>query len=86
MRSVYVLQHNVTREIYIGKTNNFARRLSEHNHGEQTSTKRKSVEWVPVYIEIYRSKQDASTRELRLKHHGRAKQELLKRIALSLLS
>ena len=29
MWSIYVLQHDTTREVYIGKTNNLARRLDE---------------------------------------------------------
>ena len=77
---VYVLQHNTTNEIYIGKTNDLKRRITEHNHGQQTSTKRKSGEWLFLYAEIYKNKQFADQRESRLKQHGRAKQELLKRI------
>jgi len=84
MYSLYVLRHSLTKEIYIGKTNNLKRRLAEHNSGEQVSTRRKNGEWKIMYAELYRSKFDLDTRELRLKQHGRAKQELLKRIGLSL--
>ncbi|OHA15263.1 MAG: hypothetical protein A3H57_02575 [Candidatus Taylorbacteria bacterium RIFCSPLOWO2_02_FULL_43_11] len=84
MYYVYLQKHTVTKEIYIGKTNNLKRRLSEHNNGEQKSTHRKDGEWKFVYLEVYRSKKDADDREMKLKHHGRAKQELYKRISSSL--
>ena len=86
MYSVYTLQHSITKELYFGKTNNLKRRLEEHNSGNQTATHRQSGDWVPVYVEIYRSKVDADSREDRLKQHGRAKQELVKRIQSSLLN
>lgn len=79
MYSVYVIQHDITKEIYIGRTNDLRRRLKEHNASQQTATKRRSGEWILVYAEAYRAKDDAVKRELRLKQHGRAKQELLKR-------
>ena len=82
---VYLIQHNLSKEIYIGKTNNLQRRLKEHNSGQQTATHRKDGEWILVYAEAYRNKADADRRELRLKNHGRAKQELLKRSQSSLL-
>ena len=83
---VYLIQHSITKQIYIGKTNNLQRRLSEHNHNRQTATKRKSGEWILIYAEAYRNKTDADTRELRLKNHGRAKQELYKRIEKSFIA
>ena len=83
---VYLIQHSITKQIYIGKTNNLQRRLSEHNHNRQTATKRKSGEWNLIYAEAYRNKTDADTRELRLKNHGRAKQELFKRCEKSFIA
>ena len=79
MNSVYVIQHSITKEIYIGRTDDLGRRLKEHNASQQTATKRRSGEWILIYAEAYRSKDDAVKREFRLKQHGRAKQELLKR-------
>ncbi|MBI2592769.1 MAG: GIY-YIG nuclease family protein [Candidatus Colwellbacteria bacterium] len=76
----------MSKQIYVGKTNDLRRRLNEHNHGQQTSTKRKSGEWILVYVETYRSKRSADQRELRLKQHGRAKQELFKRLGDSLIT
>ena len=84
MYSLYILKHSITKEIYIGKTNNLKRRFGEHNLGQQTLTHRKDGEWKIIYVEIYKSKSDADSRELKLKQHGRAKQELLKRIKSSL--
>ena len=83
MYSVYVIQHNATKDIYIGRTNNLRRRLREHNASQQKATKRNDGEWILIYAEAYRSKEDAVKRELRLKQHGRAKQELLKRAKFS---
>ena len=85
MRIVYVLQHSETKERYIGKTDDFRRRLHEHNHGEQTSTRRKSGEWVLVYAETYRNHSDADRREAALKQHGSNKRWLMDRIKNSLL-
>ena len=84
MYYLYVIQHSETQEVYIGKTNDLKRRLKEHNAGEQIATHRISGEWKVVYTEVYRAKSDADKRELRLKQHGRAKQELLKRLKSSL--
>lgn len=49
------------------------------------ATNRKEGEWILIYTEAYRSKSDSVARELRLKHHGRAKQELFKRAEISKL-
>jgi len=84
MYTVYLLKHLITNQIYIGKTNNLKRRLDKHNSGGQTATKRKSGTWILIYAEAYRKKSDADNRELRLKDHDRAKQELLKRVDESL--
>jgi len=84
MYSLYILRHSITKEIYIGRTNNLKRRFEEHNSGTQVSTHRKSGEWKVVYVEIYKSKSDADTRELKLKQHGSSKRELLKRIKSSI--
>ena len=84
MWNIYIIKHNLTGDTYIGRTNNLERRLFEHNSGGQASTRRLNGQWNLVYAEIYRSKEDAVNRELKLKHHGRAKQELKKRIQNSI--
>ena len=82
---VYVIQNNITKELYIGKTNNLERRLKEHNSGEQKSTIRINGKWIIVYAEAYRSKNDVDIREKKLKYHGSSKRWLKDRIKNSLL-
>ena len=85
MYVVYVIQHSLSKDIYIGKTNDLKRRLKEHNHGEQISTRQKSGEWILVYAEAYRDKRDADDREIKLKQHGSNKRWLKNRIQHSML-
>ncbi len=85
MHAVYVLQHTVTKEIYIGKTRDLKRRIQEHNAGLQISTRRHNGTWQLLYCEIYRNRQDADLRERKLKQHGSNKRWLLNRIKHSLL-
>ena len=85
MHVVYIIQHNSTKQIYIGQTANLNKRLTAHNHNNQKSTRRKNGKWVLIYAEAYRSKIDAIKRELKLKQHGSSKHELKKRIKDSLL-
>ncbi len=80
MYSVYLIQHTITHEKYVGMTSDLSRRLEEHNRGEQKSTKRKEGEWKIIYAEIFRSKEDAVKREQKLKQNSRGRQELYKRI------
>ena len=82
---VYLIQNSKTLELYIGKTNNLERRLSEHNAGKQTATKRLDGNWTLVYAEAYRDKKDADERELKLKQYGSSKRGLLNRIKRSML-
>ena len=82
---IYLIQHSLTKEIYIGITGNFRRRIVEHNEGKQKATRRKKGYWCLVYAEAYRSKKDAQERERKLKYQGRAKHGLKKRIQRSFL-
>ena len=77
---VYLIQNSETKENYFGSTNDLDRRLSEHNSGSTPSTNRKSGNWELIYYEAFISKKLALRREDKLKSHGRAKQELMKRI------
>ena len=81
MQIVYVIQHSLTKQLYIGQTINLQQRLKSHNANQTKSTRRKDGEWILVYAEAYRTKQDAIKRERMLKHHGSSKRELFKRIA-----
>ena len=85
MYYVYLIQHDLSRKIYIGSTENPVNRLKEHNAKGKKFTTRKSGKWFYVYLELYRSKKDALSREKRLKDHAKGKHELLKRLKNSLL-
>ena len=85
MHAVYVIQNDVTKEIYIGHTNDLKARLVQHNaRGKKFTTRNQGV-WKYAYVELYRSKEDAEIRERKLKSHGSGKHELLKRLKRSLL-
>jgi putative endonuclease len=84
MYYVYILKGISNGEIYIGYTDNLKRRLSQHNKGKSFSTKR-YIPWQLIYCEVYKSENDAKTREFRLKYHGRALAQLKRRIKESLL-
>ena len=86
MHVVYLIQNSSSHEVYIGQTNNLARRLQQHNSGSNYSTHRKKDgEWVLIYAEAYRAKEDATNREAKLKQRGSAKYSLSKRLTRSLL-
>ncbi len=82
---VYVIQNDITKELYIGKTKDLHKRVKQHNAGEQKSTKRTKGEWVVVYAEAYKSQIDATNRENKLKSHGSGKRWLKERIKNSLI-
>lgn len=84
MHYVYVIQSGTTFELYTGSTSNLKIRLIQHNADKSKSTEGKGP-WVFVYTEVYRSKDDAVTRETRLKYHGRAQAQLKRRLVHSLL-
>lgn len=81
---VYLLQNDVTGEIYIGSTGDIKRRIREHNRGGKKFTTRKEGVWKLIYTEIYKSTADAKLRESKLKNHGSGKHELFKRLTHSL--
>jgi putative endonuclease len=83
---VYLLQNTESKDLYIGYTNNIKRRLKEHNNKENFHTGKYKGYWKIIYCEIYRSQEDAVTREQKLKSHGSGKHELYKRLSKSFLS
>ena len=85
MHSVYVIQNDVTKEIYIGYTSDLKARLVSHNARGKKATTRNDGTWHYIYIELFRSENDAREREIKLKAHGSAKQKLLLRLRKSLL-
>ena len=86
MWCLYINQHTATNDLYIGKTENLQRRLQEHNAGRQAATHRQSGEWIIIYAEAYRGKEDADERETMLKHHGSSKRKLYDRMKRSFLT
>jgi putative endonuclease len=83
MHYVYVIESD-TGERYIGYTSDLKRRIDHHNSDGNTSTSGQS--WTLVYYEAFRSKEDATDREAKLKKHGQAKRWLFERIDNSLSS
>lgn len=83
MYFVYLLQSEKDNSIYLGYTENLKRRLKEHNSGGSNFTKTKKP-WTLIYCECFRIKQDAITREKKLKLHGKGLSELKKRLEFSL--
>ncbi len=83
MYCVYLIQNKVTKEIYIGYTNDLRKRIIEHNQGLNKSTKyRKPL--LLIYYEAYVSLKDAQIREKKLKKFKNTYVELKKRILHSL--
>ena len=68
MFTVYILQNDLTNKYYIGFTNNFERRESEHNRGQTKSTKRKG-KWRLVYKEEFKTRIEAIKREKQIKSY-----------------
>jgi len=80
---VYILKSEKDKKLYIGYTNDFQRRIREHNEGKVLSTKpRRPLEL--IYFEGYKSEKDARQREKNLKLYSNAYYQLLKRIKNSL--
>ncbi len=69
MYAMYVIQNDVTKEIYIGYTSNLKARLRNHNGSGKKATTRHDGTWHYIYIELFRSKDDAEEREKKLKAH-----------------
>jgi putative endonuclease len=82
MYYVYALYNREHGKLYIGETNDLARRLKDHNgHRFATSyTARFPGPWEVVYSEQYANRQEARRRERQLKsYQGR---QFLKKIIL----
>jgi len=62
----YILYSKKTNRFYVGHTNDLDRRMKYHNSGYNTSTK-SGVPWEIVYVEEYKSKQEAFHREQEIK-------------------
>ena len=74
MYYVYLIRNRITKNTYIGYTNNLVRRMKEH--------KDKKPEL--LYYEAYKSEKDARIRELKLKERGYGVRRLKERLKYSL--
>jgi len=71
---VYILRSFADRRLYVGFTDNLARRLSEHNAGKVPAT-RKRKPFAMVHAERYAERKEALRRERYLKS-GRGREEI----------
>jgi putative endonuclease len=79
MYYTYVLFSVSKRRFYVGWSSNLRKRLRDHNHGKNVST-RFGMPWVLLYYEAYQSESLARDRERVLKKRGKLWQSLRKRI------
>ena len=68
---VYILASRRNGTLYIGVTNDLARRLEEHRHGEASSFTRKHGVHTLIYFETFSEVDPAIARETRLKKYKR---------------
>ena len=80
---VYILESKRNKVIYIGYTQNVAKRIIEHNTNMSTATKNRGP-YELVYFEAYKSKADALAREHNLKLRTNALSGLKRRLKDSL--
>ena len=78
--SVYVLRRMADKRLYIGCTSNLHRRLEDHRGGRVRSTNGRGP-WKLVYYETYRFREEAFSRERRLKQFGGTYRQLKRRLS-----
>lgn len=66
MYYVYIIESLVDGDFYKGFTENYSKRLEEHNNGKSKFTKTK-LPWKLVYVSLFPSKSEALKEEKRLK-------------------
>ncbi|MBI5008619.1 MAG: GIY-YIG nuclease family protein [Bacteroidia bacterium] len=66
MYTLYILYSQKIDRYYVGYSNEFERRLSEHNRKKGKYTD-KGIPWVLVYSEAFKSKKEAMDRERDIK-------------------
>ncbi len=82
MYTVYIIHSSRTRRYYTGHTEDFNRRIREHNNGENAST-HSGIPWNVVYTKEYLERKIAMREEERIKKRGAGRfLESLKRNAL----
>ncbi|EKE18897.1 MAG: hypothetical protein ACD_9C00203G0001 [uncultured bacterium] len=63
---IYIIESIKNSELYVGFTDDLKRRIEEHNHEANVSTKH-GVPWQVIYYEACTNKRDAVRRERYLK-------------------
>ncbi len=81
MYYVYIIRDAETDRTYVGYTKDLRRRVREHMFKKVKTTQRMKNPRLSYY-EAYELKQQAQTRERKLKQYGSAYKALLKRIEL----
>lgn len=66
MYFVYILESLTDGDFYKGCTDDYERRLEEHNKGESKFTRTK-LPWRLIFVQIFKTKRDALIRERQLK-------------------
>ena len=79
MHYVYLLQSEKNKSLYIGCTLDLKKRITMHNQGLSSHTK-KYIPWKLIYYEAYISKEDAYGREQMLKLHAQGLRRLKERL------
>lgn len=81
MYYLYLLHSKKLDEYYAGTTPDLKQRFYSHNRSHNLATK-SGVPWKLVYYEAYPTKEDALSREYKLKRYGQALRRLKERITL----
>ncbi|MEO6480627.1 MAG: GIY-YIG nuclease family protein [Ferruginibacter sp.] len=66
MYYVYIIESLKDGDFYKGSTENYLRRLEEHNNGQSKFTKSK-LPWNLIFVSLFETKRDALIEEKRLK-------------------
>ena len=74
MYYVYIIESLVDGDFYKGSTNNYAKRLEEHNGGKSKFTSSK-MPWKLIYVEAFETRKESLIKEKKLK---RCNKEYLK--------
>lgn len=83
MHYVYLLKSSKNNSLYIGCTKDLKNRLLEHNQNKSYHTS-KYAPWRLIYFEGYVFKEDAYSREQKLKLHKQGLRRLKERLRHSL--
>jgi putative endonuclease len=69
MFKTYILYSSKIDQYYIGSTGNLSDRLSRHNGGRSSATKKGAPDWIVVYTDSFETRSEAVQREMYLNFH-----------------